>query len=100
MDLEQDWPTVKALFRASFRSSFHYAIATVGENGAPHVTPIGSLMLGKPGHAFYFEKFPRHLPRNLATDSRVCVLAVNSSRPRSLSRRPNVSASHSARRSQ
>ncbi|MCB1792516.1 MAG: pyridoxamine 5'-phosphate oxidase family protein, partial [Gammaproteobacteria bacterium] len=80
MDLHENWPQIRHLFSDAFRSSLHYAIATVGENGEPHVTPIGSLVLGRPGSAFYFEKFTRRMPRNLADGSRVCVLAVNSSR--------------------
>jgi len=80
MDIRENWKEVKSLFKESFKSSFHYAIATVSEDGEPHVTPIGALILGKPGHGFYFEKFPRHLPRNLRSNKQVCVLAVNSSR--------------------
>jgi len=80
MDLHENWKEVKAVFRDSFKSSFHYAIATVSENGEPHVTPIGSLILGKPGKGFYFEKFTRNLPQNIGRNGRVCVLAVNSSR--------------------
>ncbi len=80
MDLITNWKEVKSLFRKSFKSSLHFAIATVTENGAPHVTPIGSLILGKPGHGFYFEEFTRHLPRNLGSNKQICVLAVNSSR--------------------
>ncbi len=80
MQINDCWPEIKQLFRQSFRSSFHYAIATVHENGEPHITPIGSLILGKPGYGVYFEEFPKQLPRNLRTNNRVCVLAVNSSR--------------------
>ena len=80
MDLIANWKDVKYLFKKSFKSSFHYAIATVTENGEPHVTPIGSLILGKPGHGFYFEKFTQHLPLNYASNRNICVLAVNSSR--------------------
>lgn len=80
MELSENWDEVKRLFRASFRSSFHYAIATVTKDGEPHVTPIGSLILGEPGRGFYFEKFPRHLTENLDVNRQVCVLAVNSSR--------------------
>lgn len=80
MDLEENWSEVRLLFRESFKSSFHYAIASVADNGEPHVTPIGSLILTEPGRGFYFEKFPRHLPRNVAGNNRICVLAVNSSR--------------------
>jgi hypothetical protein len=80
MDLHENWGEVKALFRESFSSSFHYAVASVSENGEPHVTPIGSLILSKPGFGYYFEKFPRKLPQNLSANSHVCVLAVNSGR--------------------
>lgn len=80
MDPSENWNEVKRLFRDSFRSSFHYAVATVDEDGRPHVTPIGSLILGEPGTGFYLERFPRNLPRNLGNDDHVCILAVNSGR--------------------
>lgn len=80
MQLKENWPEIKRLFRQSFRSSFHCALATVNDRGEPHVTPIGSLILDRPGHGFYFEEFPRQLPRNLQGNRQVCVLAVNSSR--------------------
>lgn len=76
----ENWEEVKTSFKNSFRSSFHFSIATVAENGEPHVTPIGSLILGQPGCGFYFERFPKGLPRNLTNSRQVCVLAVNSSR--------------------
>lgn len=57
-----------------------YAIATVNEDGEPHVTPIASLILGKPGHGLYFEEFTRQLTHTLKRNKQVCVLAVNSSR--------------------
>jgi heme/copper-type cytochrome/quinol oxidase subunit 1 len=40
------WKTIRRLFEDTFKTSFHYALATVGENGAPHVAPVGSLILG------------------------------------------------------
>ena len=80
MQLKENWTDIKRLFGQAFRSSFHYALATVNENGEPHVTPIGSLILSDPGHGFYFEEFPQQLPRNLGKNKQVCVLAVNSSR--------------------
>jgi hypothetical protein len=76
----KNWKEVKVVFKKSFKSSFHYSIATVTENGEPHVTPIGSLILGKPGHGIYFEEFTKQLPNNIKTNKQVCVLAVNSSK--------------------
>ena len=80
MLLEENWDEVKRLFGKSFRSSLHYAIATVNENGEPHVTPIGSLILAETGRGFYFEEFARQLPANLQKNRQICILAVNSNR--------------------
>ena len=77
-DIEQQWPQVKRLFRDALASSTHYAIASVTPEGAPHVTPIGSLILDRPGHGYYFEAFARQLPENLQHNRQVSVLAVNS----------------------
>ncbi len=74
----QQWDTMRKIFRNAFNSSFHYAIATVNKDGTPHVTPIGSLMLGDDRQGFYFEGYVSALARNLEHNKRVCVLAVNS----------------------
>ncbi len=80
MNLIQNWKEIKSLFKESFKSSFHFAVASVTENGEPHVTPIGSLILDVPGHGFYFEEFPQQLPRNYGSNKQICVLAVNSNK--------------------
>jgi len=80
VDIDTDWYLIKRLFKESFASSFHYAVATVAEDGEPHVTPIGSLILGSPGRGVYFEEFPSRLPGNLSNNPKLCVLAVNSSK--------------------
>ena len=79
MQMNENWTKIKQLFKQSFRSSFHYAIATVSEQGEPYITPIGSLILGEVGQGVYFEEFPKQLPRNLENNNQVCVLAVNTS---------------------
>ncbi len=78
MEITDNWPLVKRLMRASLSSSLHCAIASVNEQGEPHVTPIGSLILDRPGHGFYFEQFTRQMPHNFSHSREVCVLAVNS----------------------
>jgi len=80
MNVSENWSEIKRVFTASFKSSFHYAVATVNRNGEPHITPIGSLMLGEPGRGMYFEEFPTNLTRNLQVNKHICVLAVNSSK--------------------
>ncbi len=74
----EHWDTMREIFKDAFNSSFHYAIATVNKDGTPHVTPVGSLMLGEDRKGFYFEGYVSGLSRNLQHNKRVCILAVNS----------------------
>jgi hypothetical protein len=74
------WNEIKRLFERSFVSSFHYSIASVTDVGEPHVTPIGSLILGRPGQGFYFEEYATQLPRNYLNNRNICILAVDSGR--------------------
>ena len=80
MEIDTHWPIVKKLFKKAFSSSFHYSIASIDINGKPHITPIGSLILGEPGHAIYFEEFTSKLPNNIKSNNFISVLAVNSSK--------------------
>ncbi|HFB66021.1 MAG TPA: pyridoxamine 5'-phosphate oxidase family protein [Aeromonadales bacterium] len=80
MNIEQDWPEVKVLCQHAFRSSLHFSIASLDENNCPHVTPIGSVILGEKGKAIYFEKFTQHLKNNLSNNEPFSILAVNSNR--------------------
>lgn len=74
------WNEIRRVFGAAFASSLHFAVATVRPDGAPHVAPIGSVLLLEPGRGVYFEEYTTRTPRHLERDQRVCVLAVNSSR--------------------
>lgn len=78
MNIEAHWKTIRSICKQAFRSSLHYAMATVTPEGLPHVTPIGSLLLREPGHAIYFEEFTQNMPHNLENNRNVCVLAVRS----------------------
>ncbi len=75
-----DWQVIRRVFREGFASSFHFAVSTVGDDGSPHLTPIGSLVLGEVGHGFYFEEYAGGLAHRLRRDQRVCVMALNSGR--------------------
>jgi hypothetical protein len=80
MEMQPHWENIRRLAKDSFRSSLHFALASVNADGSPHITPIGSLILGKDGKAFYFEIFTAKMRHNFEKDARICVLAVNSSR--------------------
>jgi len=66
------------VFQESRHSSTHYAVATVNEDGSPHVAPIGALFLREDKAGFYFDEFPVTMSKNLERNPRVCILAVNS----------------------
>jgi hypothetical protein len=76
MDVMKNWDQIKITFDASIRSSRHSAIATIGSDGIPHITPIGFIFLCSDCSAFYFEEHARQLGANLDNDPRVCVLLV------------------------
>ena len=78
MEIGKHWKTIQMVFQESRGSSTHYAIATVNEDGSPHVTPIASLFLRENKTGFYFDEFPVHMSGNLELNPRVCILAVNS----------------------
>jgi hypothetical protein len=75
-----DWKIIRRIFRDGFASSSYFGVASVGGDGSPHITPIGSFVLGDVGHAFYFEEYAGGLAHRLQSDQRVCVMAVNGSR--------------------
>lgn len=77
----ENWPTIRRNFRHGFATNLHVSVATVDAAGQPQVTPIGSFFLNRDGFSgFYFEIFTRSLPQNAATNPKVCIMAVNSSR--------------------
>ena len=81
IDLSKDWQKVRRHFSKSFGSSLHVAISSIAQDGEPTNTPIGSLFLHKEQiSGFYFEKFPRKLPKYATDDNRICILAVQSSK--------------------
>ncbi len=78
MEIGKHWETIQTLFRECHSSSTHYAVATVDEDGAPRVTPIGALFLCGDKAGFYFDEFSVMMSKNLERNPRVCILAVNS----------------------
>ena len=78
MEIGKHWDTIQTVFQESRRSSTHYAVATVNEDGSPSVAPIGALFLREDKTGFYFAEFPLRMSKNLLRNPRVCILAVNS----------------------
>jgi uncharacterized protein len=74
---ESDWAKISQVFGRGFSSCMHFALATVNEDGSPHVAPIGSLFLRETPSGFYFDEFTVATRKNLSHNPRVCILAVN-----------------------
>lgn len=78
MEIENHWPAIKAVCEKAQSTSRHCAVATVNEDGSPHITPIGSLFLGDNCTGFYVESYCQKTADNLKRNSRVCILGINS----------------------
>ncbi len=80
MDIKANWNLIKKHFNKSFKTSLSVSIASVDNDNKPTVTPIGTVFLNKDQTGFYFEKFPKKIPKNAKTNKNICVLGVNSSK--------------------
>ncbi|WP_051568582.1 hypothetical protein [Crocinitomix catalasitica] len=80
MDIKENWQLIKNHFNLSFKSSLGVSIASVDIDNNPTVTPIGTLFLNKDQTGFYFEKFPKKIPKNAKINKNICVLGVNSNK--------------------
>jgi predicted pyridoxine 5'-phosphate oxidase superfamily flavin-nucleotide-binding protein len=78
MKIGKHWETIRAVFEEGSKSCVHFAFATVNQDGSPHVTPIGALILRNDQTGFYFDENPIRMPQNLNRNPRVCIMAVNS----------------------
>lgn len=77
MDIHSNWGKIRGVFEQGFKSCFHFAVATTGQDGTAHISPIGSLILRDDCTGYYCEEFSSQLPQDLQYDHRVCVMAVN-----------------------
>jgi len=77
---EKYWPKILSVAKAAQASSLHFTIASVDSDGTPTATPIGTVFFRTDGTGYYFDSYTNALARNLATNPRICLMAVNSSR--------------------
>ncbi len=74
--LEQAWPQIMDIVT----HSGDFLIASVNQDGSPHLTPIATVFLHPDRTGFYLEKLPVRLRKNVERDRRVCIYAVNRSK--------------------
>jgi len=76
IDLDEAWPEIRRIAHRTMPA----VLATTNEDGAPQVTPIGSLSLHRTeARGTYLERFPTRLRRNLDRDPRCAVLLLDRS---------------------
>lgn len=76
----ETWSRAREVAARSFTTSLHFAVASLDAGGAPVLTPVGSVMLGEPGHLVFFELLAHGLGRRLDADPRVHLMGVDSGR--------------------
>lgn len=77
---ELHWAAVKDIVARAKKSTLHCAIASTDADGAPHITPVGTVFLRDDRTGFYFDEYTSALARNVDRDPRVCVMAVDAGR--------------------
>ena len=78
MKIAEKWEMIQQILKMAMKSSRHLSFATIAEDGSPHVTPIGSLILRDDCTGYYFEEYTKHMPAHFRNNQRVSILAVNS----------------------
>lgn len=63
-----------------FAKAMFTSVATVTEDGMPHVSPIGSVFLLNKDKGFYFEKFTKSIPKNSQHTPYATLMSVNVSK--------------------
>ena len=80
MDLRIHWKIIKQVFLQAQGSSMHCSIASVDEQGQPHITPIGTVFLRNDQTGYFFDTYTNQLSKNLLKQPKVCIMAVNTSK--------------------
>lgn len=79
MDLEKNWNRILEVLGHAKKSNRFFSIATVDQDGNPHVTPIGHVFFRDDMTGYYFDAYSKAMPRNFQGNKRVCLMGVNSS---------------------
>ena len=79
MELSKHWNDITAILQQGKKTNKHFAIATVDEQGNPHVTPIGHVFFRDDMTGYYFDAYSKAMPQNFQGNKKICLMAVNSS---------------------
>lgn len=82
LPIHEFWPEIKKVVSRCQRSSMYCSIATIGLDGLPNLTPMGTVFLGEEQSCFFFDLYATSLSANLDRDPRLCLMAVDSAKHR------------------
>lgn len=81
VSIEAAWPNIRRAVLRGQASSLHCSISSVGEDGLPTVTPIGTVFLHDFPGGFFFDRYTSALARNVdASRNSICLMSVDSSK--------------------
>lgn len=78
MDIEKHWPNILKVINEGKKSNRFFSIATVNNDGTPHVTPIGHVFFNDDMMGYYFDQYSEAMPKNFETNKNICLMSVNS----------------------
>ncbi len=78
MEIEKHWPNILRVLREGKRSNRFFSIATVNNDGTPHVTPIGHVFFNDDMTGYYFDQYSEAMPKNFVSNKNICLMSVNS----------------------
>lgn len=77
MSLEAQWQKIKSVVETGQASTIYCSIASISDDGAPNVTPIGTVFLNDSPSGYYFDHYATALPQNIDRNPNICLMAVN-----------------------
>jgi hypothetical protein len=80
VSIEREWHRIREVVARGQRSIVHCAIGSIGQDGMPNVTPVGTVFLRDDLSGYYFDQYASGLGRNIDANPRVCVMAVDGGR--------------------
>ncbi len=80
MQLVKAWDAIQQVFTQAQASTMHCSIASVNEQGQPHITPIGTVFLRDDQTGYFFDTYTKQFAENVKYNPKVCVMAVNASK--------------------
>jgi len=75
--LRLHWPEIQRVVARAQASTIYCSLASIGPDGMPNATPIGTVFLRDDLTGYYFDHYTKALARNLDSNPNVCVMAVN-----------------------